>query len=945
MTTSINKVQRISGVLFMTLLFTLINALLTQAAFAAILDWEVVPGATVEQGSRFYDKSSGYYTYNKITNSTGAGLNGPLRLVVVNSTHAVLNADGIDDAGKPYFNALSESGALASSETGAPIRINFANKRGAFSYSTIVQQTKNSPTASISIDTVPNDLKFLQGQTQNIATVLNFTTTTSGIPYTVNVSQTVSPSEGLSFSPPVDGTTYTPSVNFGTILNQGITAVSPGVYEITTTATIYETGQTSTTKAKVTVTSGQETSLIVNEPGSDPGALALDTATPVTFTVQIQGEDLNKVKTVTLFDITTGSSLILNDEGQEGDLDAVDGTYSGKTVVDTNGMLAQQCHSFKVIATTENEDIASSIYKLCTTSFPIGTKPSDLTLLVTDPITGQEAIANEVLVGFVSGTTEGRIKSIFATINGTVVGTIPGIGVYQVRLNQPVNASTQLTAIINTLRSNTEVRFAEAAVIDSVNTVVPKDDKFAKQTGLKKIRADEAWYIARGKVNIAIVDSGVDLTHDDLKNKIFGHGWDFGDDDNDPTDNFGHGTLVAGIAAAEANNTIGIAGVSWGSKILVVKISDSSGDASPQNTAAGIKWAADNGIRIISVSYGSSGGNESTKCEAVTYAQSKGSLVIAAAGNNSSSTKFYPAACPGVIAVGNTKLDDTRMPNPQGSNYGSWVDLAAPGENVWSTVPTGTCPFCDPTGYRLLANGGTSSATPMVSGAAAVLLSRVALTNVQLEERLKVTAQKLDPTLQLGAGRIDLFEAVFNGSFEEKNMASWKTQGTASSIDRLGSIKPQDRTRMGYVSTGPSADQVSGSITQTFQVQPGVTKIPVSFMYAFLSEEFPEYVGSQFNDAMSITLQAPDGTKIPLASEEINSSTYSMIDSVNFMDGDDTVGWTGWKIVSAEIPVTAGAGSYRLFITDAGDDIFDTVVLIDCIQFRTYENMICKPAP
>jgi hypothetical protein len=149
MTTSINTVQRISGVLFMTLLFTLINALLSQAAFAAISEWENVSGATVEQGSRFYDKSSGYYTFNKITNNTGAGLSGPLRLVVVNSTHTVLNADGVDDAGKPYFNALPESGILKKGETGNNIRINFAMKRGAFSYSTVVQQQKVSPEATL----------------------------------------------------------------------------------------------------------------------------------------------------------------------------------------------------------------------------------------------------------------------------------------------------------------------------------------------------------------------------------------------------------------------------------------------------------------------------------------------------------------------------------------------------------------------------------------------------------------------------------------------------------------------------------------------------------------------------------------------------------------------------------------------------------------------------
>jgi hypothetical protein len=315
----------------------------------------------------------------------------------------------------------------------------------------------------------------------------------------------------------------------------------------------------------------------------------------------------------------------------------------------------------------------------------------------------------------------------------------------------------------------------------------------------------------------------------------------------------------------------------------------------------------------------------------VNHAIGKGSLVIAAAGNKGNSAESYPAACPGAIAVGNTTSSDGKA---NSSNFGSWVDLAAPGTQILSTVPrTGSCTNCTASGYKRLT--GTSMSSPMVAGAAAVLLTREpSLTNAQIEERLKKTAKKLPTSLQLGAGRIDLFEAVFNGSFEEGNLALWQKNGTVASFKELGPLNPQDRERMGYVSTGPAGAQTVGGLTQSFTVQASVTKLPITFTYAFLSEEFPEFVGSQFDDSLKISIKAPNGTITELATESINSSTYSAISGLDFDGGDTTVGWTGWKTITKEVPITAGAGEYQIILEDAGDAIYDTVLLIDHIQFK-----------
>jgi subtilisin family serine protease len=236
-----------------------------------------------------------------------------------------------------------------------------------------------------------------------------------------------------------------------------------------------------------------------------------------------------------------------------------------------------------------------------------------------------------------------------------------------------------------------------------------------RQYGLHQIRALDGWGYSTGSesIIIAIVDTGIDLAHPDLADKII-PGYDFVNNDPIPQDDHGHGTHVAGIAAAVTNNGIGIAGVSWGARLLPVKVLNEQGWGYTSAIAAGIVWAADRGARVINLSLG--GPASTTLREAVNYAVGKGALVVAAAGNSGNSTPNYPGAYPAAISVAATDSTNRRA---SFSNFGPFVDLAAPGVSIYSTVPTGSCDLCHPSGYRALS--GTSMATPMVAGVLAIL--------------------------------------------------------------------------------------------------------------------------------------------------------------------------------------------------------------------------------
>lgn len=314
------------------------------------------------------------------------------------------------------------------------------------------------------------------------------------------------------------------------------------------------------------------------------------------------------------------------------------------------------------------------------------------------------------------------------------------------------------TELMEELRKFPGVTYVEN---DHIATALlnPDDTYYSNQWGPPDIFAPKAWDITLGSPNvkIAIVDTGVDYNHPDIAANYIQGGYDFINNDNDPMDDNGHGTHVAGIASAVTNNSIGVAGISQ-SKILAEKVLSSSGSGSYSAVANGITHAANNGAKVISMSLG--GRFDSfTLQNAVNYAWNKGALLVAAAGNDYSGKISYPAAYANVIAVSALNQDDSFAVY---SNHGKKIELAAPGTGIYSAVPTGTCSLCDSSGYKYLS--GTSMATPFVSGSAGLVLSKnSSLTNQQVRNILDKSAVDLGTSgrdAYFGYGKVNPYGAL-----------------------------------------------------------------------------------------------------------------------------------------------------------------------------------------
>lgn len=253
---------------------------------------------------------------------------------------------------------------------------------------------------------------------------------------------------------------------------------------------------------------------------------------------------------------------------------------------------------------------------------------------------------------------------------------------------------------------------------------VPNDPYFPNMWNLKLIRMESAWNIMKtnSKVTIAVVDTGVDYDHEDLTGTVL-KGKNFIKGNNDPMDDQGHGTHVAGIIGAITNNAIGGSGVSWGAKILAVKACDKNGDCSTSNVSRAIQYAVDSNVKIINVSIAGAGSCNGTYNDTLAYAVKKGALVIAAAGNGNNgdgigvnASTQIPAGCNNVLAVGAVSANDSRSPF---SNYGDKVEIAAPGGVGPCSMPTCILSTSLNNGYTL--RSGTSMAAPQVSGVAALI--------------------------------------------------------------------------------------------------------------------------------------------------------------------------------------------------------------------------------
>ncbi len=322
------------------------------------------------------------------------------------------------------------------------------------------------------------------------------------------------------------------------------------------------------------------------------------------------------------------------------------------------------------------------------------------------------------------------------------------------------------------------------------------DPYFGNQWGLQKIQAEQAWATVDGTgAVIAVVDTGVDLDHPDLSSKIINNpDADFSEPNGEckkepgkngartcvqdgAQDENGHGTHVAGIAAALTGNGVGVAGTAPGAQILPVRVLDAEGSGSTDEVAAGIRYAADNGADVINLSLGFLTGLGETVSliglldpvyDAIAYANSVGSVVVIAAGNDSAPVCAEPSAAPAVLCVGATDRNDIRSWYSNGDATQMKNYLVAPGGegltcagDIFSTYLSGTETYCsDEDGYEGLS--GTSMATPFVSGVAGLLAGK-GLTNTQIISCILGTADDLGTPGRdsvYGYGRVNALKAA-----------------------------------------------------------------------------------------------------------------------------------------------------------------------------------------
>ncbi len=357
----------------------------------------------------------------------------------------------------------------------------------------------------------------------------------------------------------------------------------------------------------------------------------------------------------------------------------------------------------------------------------------------------------EIVVGFKPGVTPPGMAVVHSQAGGRAQHDIPALRAQVV--------SVPAGSVGNSIRRYEAHPLVEYAEPNYIAEAVgePNDPDFDRQWGLHKVEAAAAWDVTTGSagVSIAILDTGVDQSHPDLKGKIV-RNVNF-TNSSTVDDIHGHGTHVAGIAAASTNNAIGVAGMGYDSTIMNVKVLSDSGSGYYSWVASGITWAADNGAQVINMSLG---GTVSSRVleDAVNYAWDKGVVVVGAAGNNGNSTLFYPAAYANCMAVAATDRYDNK---PSWSNHGEWVDVAAPGVGIYSTV----------NGDRYGNKSGTSMASPFVAGLAGLVFTMVTDSNsngrLNDEVRARIESACDDIGVEgIGAGRINAARAVTGGDTE-----------------------------------------------------------------------------------------------------------------------------------------------------------------------------------
>jgi subtilisin family serine protease len=395
------------------------------------------------------------------------------------------------------------------------------------------------------------------------------------------------------------------------------------------------------------------------------------------------------------------------------------------------------------------------------------------------------------------------------------------------------------------------------------------DPSFGSSWFMPKIQATTAWDSSNGSgVTIAILDTGVNGNHPDLASNIV-PGWNVHNNTADTSDAYGHGTAVAGAAAMVGNNGAGSAGVAWGAKIMPVRITGSDGLAYFSTMAQGIYWAADHGAKVVNISF-QSVSSSATVDSAAQYLRSKGGVVVVAAGNTGVEQTF--PAFDSMLSVAATDKNDAFATF---SSYGSYVDVAAPGDYIYSTTPEGTY-----ANWR-----GTSFASPVAAGAVALMMSaNSTLGPADIDKIIKSTAVDLGAAgvdKYFGHGRIDAGKAVATAK------ASTSTQITDSQAPTIAILAPTGGSVSGVVPVDVKYSDNVGATRAELYLNGNKIASDDAAPFAFAWDTSAHADGTYSLVAKAYDAAGNVGTSAPVSVSLGNDTVAPIVQSVN--PGDGTV--------------------------------------------------------
>lgn len=385
---------------------------------------------------------------------------------------------------------------------------------------------------------------------------------------------------------------------------------------------------------------------------------------------------------------------------------------------------------------------ACALLAICVASVVAGAAPSPAGALA-EPVV--------VVVGFDHDTPPAARRAAAEAAGATVTGRIRGLGVE--RWAVPASALPAVDAVVDWAEPDRTLHVFET----------PNDPLLARQWAYDKLRFEKAWTHGTGATSpviVGVVDTGIQATHPDLEGRLV-PGRDFVFQDDAPVDEHGHGTGVSGVVAANTDNREGIAGMSWGAKIMPLQACTPNGTCSMFAVAQAIVWATVHDADVINLSLGGAMPSCARALQAAAaFASARDVLLVAASGNSAQqgNPTNYPSACDGFMAVGATNAFDEWATF---SGYGRHVSVAAPGAAIMTTWASETSPRAT-RGYATV--DGTSFAAPHVAGLAALLLSQHPdWTPDQVRGRIEDTAVDLGPEGRdrwFGHGRIDVVKAL-----------------------------------------------------------------------------------------------------------------------------------------------------------------------------------------